>query len=147
MKKRSERMKVVFEMAERSEKKAMDMLSASRQFMDQQQEQLSSLESYHQQYLDSMRNAMQGKIAVSDLQAYQGFIHQVDKAIEHQKNVIDQAQQQFDRCKLEWLNYREKRKGIEDLIKRYQQEELLAMDKKEAKRLEDDLVSRRYRSS
>lgn len=146
MKKRSERMRVVFEMAERSEKKAMDMLSSARQFLDQQQEQLSNLESYHQQYMDSMRNAMQGTMAVSDLQAYQGFIHQVDKAMDHQKNVIAQAQQQFDRCKQEWLSCREKRKGIEELIQRYRQEEQIALEKKEAKQLEDDLVSRRYRS-
>lgn len=146
MKLRSERMKVVFDQAERHEQKAMDALSAARQYLDQQLAQLANLEDYRKQYSATMRDTMKGSMDVRNLQAYQGFVSQVDKAIEHQKLVVDQAQQQFDRYKQEWLAFREKRKGIGDLIERYRFEEEVAREKKEAKRLEDDLVSRRFRT-
>lgn len=145
MKKRSERMKVVFDLAERQEQKAIDALSASRRFLDDQIAQLKNLEDYHHQYVETMRASMQQTMEVRSLQSYQNIIQQVDKAIEHQKQAVDVANQQFEHARQEWVALREKRKGVEDLIARYQIEEQMALEKKEAKRLEDDFVGRRFR--
>lgn len=144
-KKRSDRMQVVFDLAERQETKAMDALTAARRFLDDQEAQLRNLEAYHQQYSDNMRRSMAQSMAVSVLQSYQNILSQVDKAIEHQTRAVELAQQQFERVKQEWFACREKRRGVGDLIEKYRQEELLAREKKESKLLEDDFVGRRYR--
>ena len=146
MKSKSQRLAVVLTLAERKEDSAMDALRQARRYLDDQERQLSGLESYHQQYIQNYRESMASRVTIHQLQSYQGFIEQLDKAISHQQAVVETARQQFERERQQWIECREKRKGLADLIERYRQQEQLASDKRDAKRIEDDLNSRRLRS-
>lgn len=143
---KSQRILLVLELEQRKEKASMDKLSQARTYLDHQKDQLSSLRTYHSQYLQSLKASMQGVANMSQLHSYQGFIAQVSKAIEQQSLVVDHAQVQFDHAKDEWLGFREKCKGLADLISRYQVQERTVMEKQTERRLEDDFLARRSRS-
>jgi len=145
LKNKSDRLKIVLEVAQRNEKKALDALTAKRRYRDQQQEQLDGLKSYYDQYMGTMKaNMQEGAMSVHSLQTYQSFVSQIDQATEHQKNTVQIAQQEFELALQNWTRYHQKQKGMADLISRYRNEEEVVRDKKEQKSLEDDLTARRY---
>lgn len=147
MQSKSDRLKIVLDVAKRNEQKALDALAAKRRYRDQQQEQLDGLKSYYDQYMSTMKaNMGEGAMSVHSLQTYQSFVSQIDHATEHQKNTLQIAQQEFDLALQNWTNYHQKQKGMADLIERYKSEEEVKRDKKEQKQLEDDLTARRYQS-
>lgn len=143
MKKRSVRLKVVLELAERKEQEAMEALQNKRLYLDQQKQQLQSLESYHQQYVDSMKRDMHGSLAVHTLQLSQRFMTQVGVAIEQQQSTVDIAQQEFDHVLMIWKTLHQKRKGMFDLIERYRNEENVEAEKRIEKLLESDFQTSR----
>jgi len=144
MKNKSERLKIVLDVAKRNEEKALDALTGKRRYRDQQLEQLDGLKSYHSQYMGTMKTEMTGgAMSVQSLQTYQSFMSQIDIAIEQQKNTLKIAQQEFDQALKNWTSYHQKRKGMSDLIDRYRQEEEIVREKKAQKHLEDDLTARR----
>jgi len=101
------------------------------------------LSEYRGQYLSDLKASMSGPTTVSALQRSQGFIDQLNSAIEQQDLVVKHAQVQFDGARDQWLQCREKAKGLADLIDRLKLEEAAQAEKQEAKRLEDDLQGRR----
>jgi len=145
LKRKSERLKVVLELAERNERAAMDVLSNKRRYRDDQQAQLDSLKSYHGQYVQDMKANMTGVQDISRLQANLHFMNQVDLAINQQEGVLNVAQQEFDHTLKIWAQLHQKKKGMADLITRYQNEEIQLLEKKAQKQIEDDLLARRYR--
>lgn len=145
MKKRSVRLKVVLELAERKEQAAMDVLQSKRRYLDQQQQQLQSLQSYHQQYLDDMKLNMKGSVAVKALQLSQEFMSQIAKAIDQQQGTLRLAEQEFDYALKAWGIVHHKRKGMFDLIARYRSEENLQAEKHAQKLLESDFTASRFR--
>ena len=145
LKPKSQRLKVVLELAERNEQASMEVLSRKRQYRDQQQEQLEHLQSYHVQYVHDMKKGMAGSQNVSNLQANLQFMNQVDIAIQQQEGVTENAQNAFNLALEEWKALHQKTKGMTDLITRYKNEELLLAEKKAQKQIEDDLQARRLR--
>jgi len=147
LKKKSERLKIVLDVAKRNEQKALDALTGKRRYLDQQQEQLDGLKSYQVQYMTEMKTNMTGgSLSVQNLQTYQSFMSQIDQAIQQQKNTLQIAQQEYNLALENWTAYHQKRKGMFDLIDRYKGEEEVVRDKKEQKQLEDDLTARRYQN-
>jgi len=144
MKNKSERLKIVLEVAKRNEQKALDALTAKRRYRDHQQEQLDGLRSYYDQYMGTMKTNMQGgAMSAHSLQTYQSFVSQIDQATEHQNHTLQIAQQEFELALQNWTSFHQKQKGMADLISRYKGEEETVRDKKEQKQLEDDLTARR----
>jgi flagellar FliJ protein len=147
LKKKSERLKVVLEQAERKEQLALEKLTGSRKYLDAQLSQLQGLRGYHQQYLDDMKRNMSGVQDVNHLQSNLKFMAQIDVAIKQQQSVIGVAQKEYDKVLALWTELHQKKKGMSDLIVRYKNDELLINEKKEQKQIEDDLLSRRARVS
>lgn len=146
MKKKSDRLKIVLDLAARKEQAALDMLAKKRRYRDEQQTQLDSLKQYHAQYLADMKtNTTQVHNALS-LQTNLHFLNQVDSAIQQQTNVVRIAEREFQLALTEWTALHQKRKGMADLITGYQKEEQAIADKKEQQQIESDLLSRRYRA-
>lgn len=141
--KRSTRLLTVLELEQRKEDAAREALSRSHGYLDQQKKQLESLETYRQQYLQTMKAQMSQVSSVGQLQTFQGFVNQLDQALAQQQQVLAHAQAEYDRVKDIWRIQHEKTKGIKDLYERIKNEEQLARDKKEEKRLEDDFLTRR----
>ncbi len=146
MAKRSERLKLVWDVAHRKEQGAMEELQKARSYLDHQERQLNDLQDYQKQYLEGLKGAMQGSLLVQNLQSYHRFVEQLSSAIEQQQQVIVHARHAFDQARQQWLACKEKSSNLDDLVKRCRQEEHVAAEKKLEKRLEDDLNARRARS-
>ncbi len=146
MKKKSDRLKIVLDLAERKEKAAMEELSKKRRYRDEQLAQLENLKQYHFQYLDDIRTKTDQVNSTFSLQANLQFLTQVDAAIQQQENVLKIAEYEFSSSSENWMVLHQKRKGMSDLIESYKKSELQVADKKEQQQIESDLLSRRYRS-
>tara|TARA_B100000446_G_C10445955_1_gene303396 strand:- start:1 stop:441 length:441 start_codon:yes stop_codon:yes gene_type:complete len=144
LKNKSDRLKVVLDLAARKEQSAMEVLAQKRRYRDEQQLQLTNLKQYHTQYLaDIKQDANQVQNAVS-LQANLHFLSQIDAAINQQEGVIHIAEQELAKAMQEWTILHQKRKGMADLIAEYKKQETSFADKKEQQQIESDLLSRRY---
>lgn len=146
MKKKSDRLKIVLDLAERKEKTAMEELSKKRRYRDEQLAQLENLKQYHFQYLEDIRTKTDQVHSTFSLQANLQFLTQVDAAIQQQENVFKIAEYEFSKASENWKILHQKRKGMSDLISGYKKSEMQIADKKEQQQIESDLLSRRYRS-
>lgn len=145
MKKKSERLKIVLELADRKEKAALEVLSKKKRYREEQLSQLANLKHYHTQYLDDMkRNVNQVHNAIS-LQANLQFLSQIDQAIMHQEGVLSIAEREYALALKNWTQLHQKRKGMGDLIDTYKNQEDQQADKKEQQQIESDLLARRFR--
>ena len=140
--KKSQRMKVVLDQAERNEQAALEQMTAALRYLDDQKAQLVNLKDYHAQYMADMRHGQGTVLSVSQLQSNLHFVNQIDLAIQQQRLTVEQAQKAFDTCKEKWSAMHHKTKGLLDLISRYQNEERVLADKQEQKQLEDALQAR-----
>jgi flagellar FliJ protein len=146
LKKKSDRLKIVLDLAERKEKSAMDELTKKRRYRDEQLAQLENLKNYHFQYLDDIKTKTHQVHSTFSLQANLQFLTQVDAAIQQQENVLKVAEREFSTASENWMILHQKRKGMSDLIESYKKSEQLIADKKEQQQIESDLLSRRHRS-
>lgn len=145
MKKKSERLKIVLDLAARKEKAALEVLSKRKRYRDEQLAQMNNLKQYHAQYLEDMkRNVNHVHNAVS-LQANLQFLNQIDQAILHQQGVLNIAEREYSIALNNWTQLHQKRKGMGDLIGNFKQQEDQIADKKEQQQIESDLLARRFR--
>ena len=145
MKKKSERLKIVLDLAARKEKAALEVLSKRKRYRDEQLEQMNNLKQYHAQYLaDMKRNVNQVHNAVS-LQANLQFLNQIDQAILHQQGVLNIAEREYGNALSIWTQLHQKRKGMGDLIDNFKHQEEQQADKREQLQIESDLLARRFR--
>lgn len=145
MKKKSERLKIVLDLAARKEKAALEVLSKRKRYRDEQLAQLNNLKQYHAQYLEDMkRNVNQVHNAVS-LQTNLQFLSQIDQAILHQQGVLNIAEKEYASALNNWTQLHQKRKGMGDLIDTFRNQEDQQAEKKEQQQIESDLLARRFR--
>lgn len=140
---RAKRMKVVLVLAERQEDEAAEKL---RQFRDQvalEERQLQELRDYAKQYLDAQGGLRQG-ITAHELINYSTFIHRLNEACTEQEGKVVRMQGMLANIQKQWQIKHQKRKSIEDLIKRLQHEDDVMLDKRLQKEL-DELSSLQMR--
>lgn len=146
MKKKSDRLKIVLDLAARKEQSAMEVLAKKRRYRDEQLGQIDNLKQYHTQYLDDMKQDLSQVHNAVSLQASLHFLGQIDAAINQQEDVLKIAEQEFSKAMQEWMFLHQKRKGMADLIHNYKKQEMHLADKKEQQQIESDLLSRRFRN-
>lgn len=145
MKSKSQRLSVVLDLANRKEELALDSLTKTRRYFDQQQAQLDSLTAYEAQSMQDLKSRMMSVHDVSRLMASQDFIQQISQAIHQQSKVNESAKKEHSLALKEWMACHQKTKSMSDLIKRYRIQEQYLADKKIEKQIEDEFISRRYR--
>jgi flagellar FliJ protein len=146
MKKKSERLKIVLDLAARKEKAALELLSKRKRYRDEQLAQLNNLKHYHAQYLDDMKNKVSQVHNAISLQSNLQFLSQIDQAILHQEGVLAIAEREYAQALKNWTQLHQKRKGMGDLIDNFKQQEDQVADKKMQQQIESDLLARRFRS-
>ena len=146
MKNKSDRLKIVLDLAARKEQSAMEVLAKKRRYRDEQLGQLDSLKQYHAQYLNDIKHGVDQVQNAVSLQANLHFLSQIDAAINQQEGVINIAEKEFMKAMQEWTLLHQKRKGMADLIGDYKKQEMSLADKKEQQQIESDLLSRRFRN-
>ena len=123
MKNKSDRLKIVLDLAARKEQSAMEVLAQKRRYRDEQQSQLTNLKQYHTQYLADIKQDVNHVQNAVSLQANLHFLSQIDAAINQQEGVIHIAEQELSKAMQEWTILHQKRKGMADLIGEYKKQE------------------------
>ena len=133
---RAKRMKVVLTLAERQEDEAATKLSQFREQLAQEERQLAELRDYANQYLHAQGELRQGVFA-HELINYSSFINRLNEACREQETKVERYNVMLDSLQQQWRTKHQKRKSIEDLITRLQQEDNLLLDKRLQKELDE----------
>lgn len=144
VKKKSERLKIVLDLADRNEKAALNVLTKKRRYRDEQLAQLNNLKHYHVQYLEDIKKPVGQVQNVSNLQANLQFLTQIDQAIMHQEGVFKIAEREFTLALKAWTGMHQKTKGMGDLITTYRNQEIQSAEKKEQLQIESDISARSH---
>jgi len=133
---RAQRMQVVLTLAQRHEDEAAQRLSDCRTLLDNEERQLAELVAYRDQYLQAQAETRTGVYA-QELINYSHFIARLGDACREQEFKVARVQTNLAAFQQQWREKHQKRKSIEDLISRLQQEENLVLDKRLQKELDE----------
>lgn len=140
---RAKRMQVVLTLAVRQEDEAAEKLRQFRDQLAQEERQLQDLRDYANQYLQAQGGLRQGVLA-HELINYSSFIHRLNEACTEQEAKVQRMQSLLANLQKQWQIKHQKRKSIEDLIKRLQHEDDVILEKRLQKEL-DELSSLQLR--
>lgn len=140
---RAKRMKVVLTLAEQQEDDAAKKLNQFREQLAQEERQLVELRDYANQYLHAQGELREGVLA-HELINYSSFINRLNEACHDQEVKVERYRAMQESLLQQWRIKHQKRKAIEDLIVRLQQEDNLLLDKRLQKEL-DELSSQQLR--
>lgn len=133
---RAKRMQLVAGLAKKDEDDAANKLSQYREQLAAEERQLAELRDYAGQYLNAQGALRQGVMA-HELINYSSFIHRLNEACKEQAAKVARMAKQLDALQQQWRIKHQKRKSIDDLIVRLQQEESVFADKRLQKELDE----------
>lgn len=144
---RAKRMQVVLTLAIRHEDDAAQKLSQFREQLAQEERQLQELRDYAAQYLRD-RSGLTTGVMAHELINYSHFIQRLNEACNDQENKVERMRSLQQNLQKQWQIKHQKRKSIEDLIKRLQQEDDLILEKRLQKEMDElSSIQLRHRSS
>lgn len=136
-KKRSSRLKVVLDLAEKRKKDAERFLAEHIQRVESDKQQLLQLEQYLSEYQQSYRQASAQGLSVGDMLNYQAFMNKISTAIEQHKKSMLMNQKQLAHVKQYWAQMHGKYKAIDSLIIKAIDTEAKVIDKALQKQLDE----------
>lgn len=144
MKKRSQRIAVVVDLAQRDEDKLADAFTQAKLAVQTAHAQLTDLNQYYQGYIDRFKQQTQG-LRASDLINSRAFLQQLSVAIDSQRRQVDLLEKQLQHAQIQWHRSHLKTQSLMDLRTQYRKDEAEQADRHEQKAL-DEWVSQRRMS-
>ncbi|MGF6098333.1 flagellar export protein FliJ [Pseudomonas sp. 18175] len=143
---RSSRLAPVVDMAEKAEKTAVQRLGYFQGQVRLAESKLGDLErfrgEYQQQWIERGTKGVSGQW----LMGYQGFLNQLETAVDQQRQSLAWHQTNLDRARESWQQAFARVEGLRKLVQRYIDEARAIEDKREQK-LMDELSQRLPRQS
>lgn len=133
---RATRMQVVVALALRQEEEAAKKLGQFRDQVAQEERQLVELRDYAAQYLQAQGELRQGILA-HELINYSNFINRLNEACREQETKVARYHTLLQSLQQQWRVKHQKRKSIEELIARLQQEDNILLDKRLQKEMDE----------
>ncbi len=134
--KRSIRMKVVVDLAQRQEDAAAKQFKQCQEALQQELQRLDELKTYYDDY-EAKFNSKTGGLRANEIADSRLFLQRLNDAQSAQQLNIQRIKAEFDRAKLIWHQAHLKRQNLCDLVVRYREEEQLDQDRLEQKGLDD----------
>lgn len=141
--KRSERFKPIHNIAQQREDVAAQTLGRMQRELSDHNLKLSELINYYQDYITRFNEQAVKGMSIIQVQSYQNFISQLEKAIAEQKKNISRIAEACDSSRADWTSERQKSQALEKVIIRYQKQERQEFNKKE-QRSTDEFVANRF---
>ena len=129
---RSKRLKPIRKMAQDKEKAAAQALGQSLELQTTEQQKLTQLKQYRQEYLAEMMQKVATGINGASLQHYHHFLNKIDEAISQQDEVLCRCGEKLTASQGEWRDKRSHAKAITQVMDKMSSRERKALDKKEA---------------
>ena len=130
MKARSQRMKIVVEMAKRDEDAAITAFQQAQKALAAEQKKLSDLNQYYSGY-ENYFSSNQQNLRASDFQNARLFLQQLSDAKKSQQFQINKIEKLLEEKQNTWHVSHLKHKSLMDLVERMRREESLQLSKKE----------------
>ncbi|MDO6564680.1 flagellar export protein FliJ [Amphritea sp. 1_MG-2023] len=127
--KRSKRLQVVLDLAERKRKQADQWLSQSQAKVQQGEATLAQLQSYYADYANSFYEKGASGVSPGQIHTHQAFMQKLRVAAEQQENALKMDRQQLEQVTTHWQSAYQHFKSVEMLV-----EKLKGQESKEAER-------------
>lgn len=134
--KRSQRMAIVLQMAERAEEAAARQLEQSRSQVAQAQQQLQQVEEYQKDYTQALNQPKAGVSAYAMINDRR-FLEQLHRVCQSQMAQIRQLSEQEERCLRNWQQCYQRRRNIVQLIDKLKQNESALLEKQLQKEMDE----------
>ena len=115
MKKRSKRLQIVLELAERKKQQADQFLAASRQRVEQDKQTFAQLEQYMTEYQQNYLGANANGYSGGQLQAQQAFMQKIQDAQITQQKAMAQNRRELEVVEQHWKESYARLQGIQKL--------------------------------
>ncbi|WP_456255050.1 flagellar export protein FliJ [Pseudomonas iridis] len=134
---RAARLAPVVDMAEKAEKTAVQRLGYFQGQVKVAESKLADLNAFRLDY--SQQWIVRGSTGVSGqwLLGFQGFLAQLDTAVDQQRQSLVWHQNNLDKARDEWQKAFAKVEGLRKLVQRYREEAQRLEDKREQKLLDE----------
>lgn len=135
--KRSKRLRVVLDLAERKRKQAEQLLGQTQSRVKQGEATLLQLQDYYSDYANSFYSAGSSGVTPGQLQTHQAFMHKLRVAVEQQKNALLMDRAQLEKVQEHWQAAYKHFKSVSTLVDKLKREELLQEEKLQQKELDE----------
>lgn len=134
---RAARLAPVVEMAEQAEKAAVQRLGYFQGQVKVAESKLADLNAFRLDYSEQW--IVRGATGVTGqwLLGFQGFLAQLDTAVDQQRQSLNWHQNKLDKAREEWQQAFAKVEGLRKLVQRYREEAQRLEDKREQKLLDE----------
>ena len=137
----SKRMQPVAQMArERADEAARRVAECQRRLEDKQAK-IDELLSYRDDYAHGLREKGRGGINAVRVSDYNQFLQRLNKAIEQQRVVLENARRELDSSRQNWLQKQQRARALDTVVSRYERHERHQQSRRE--QLENDEHARR----
>ncbi|MEX0737924.1 MAG: flagellar export protein FliJ [Pseudohongiella sp.] len=119
---RVKRMQPVLRLAGLEADKAGRALAMMQQRVQAEENKLSQLYAYQQEYRNQMQVSGQAGMTVDRLRLFDGFHQQLDRAINHQRELIEHMQKDQERVREHWRKLDIRHKSLEKMLERLQRD-------------------------
>ncbi|WP_271271762.1 flagellar export protein FliJ [Aliamphritea hakodatensis] len=135
--KRSKRLEIVLEQAERKRKQADQLLADSQGRVQKGQETMQQLEQYYAEYANNFYANGAGGVSVQQLDTHQAFMQKIRAAIEQQRQAIESDQQHLEKVREHWKAAYGHFKAIDSVIDKAREDERRVDEKKQQQQIDE----------
>ena len=129
--KRSQRLQTIVDLHVRQEKDALQIMGRCQQQLQEQQNQLTHLQTYRGEYLQKLAERQQLGMNVSQLLEFRAFADKLDIAIEGQHRAVLAQEREYQRAQIKWEECHQRTKSLEKLSELALAEEIKLENKRE----------------
>lgn len=139
-------MQPVLRLAELDAVKAGRALALIQHQVQAEETKLSQLQSYQLDYRKQMQISGQAGMAAERLRLFDGFHQQLDRAIDHQRELIIKMQNDQERVREHWRKLNIRHKSLEKMLERLKRDADIQQTRNE-QRNHDEFARRRPQGS
>lgn len=140
--KRSERLKVVLQMALKAQQDVADLMAQQQQKIGVERDQLQQLQQYSLEYQQQVASNNKG-LRAQELISSRAFLQRLSNLQLNQQQKIQQLNAVVEQLTTEWQKRYHRRQSIEKLIERLKTEESAELDKQLQREI-DELSSQAF---
>ena len=133
----------VLNLAKEKEEQALVQLRNARIYLQQNEQQMSSLTFYKDDYIKQFSKKQQGLVSGQMHQQYHDFLMNIDRSMERQRMALKEIQEHVEHCHRQWQVLNQKYRAIEKLIEREKKALILREELNEQNEL-DEFVNAQY---
>jgi flagellar FliJ protein len=135
--KRSQRLKIVLQIAERNEAAMLTRMQEVKSQLQQEMQKQQEFENYRAEYQRKLAEAASSRISTAVYINYQRFIAQLGLVIEQQQQKIHMVRQHLEKATSQWRLAHEKTRGMSEHIQSCRDTEQREADAKEQRMLDE----------